>query len=53
MASRRQRRKPIGWQKPAMIPEVIIKCAVTGAGNTQDKHPDLPVTPAQIAAACI
>ena len=36
-----------------MNPEVIITCAVTGAGDTQDKHPDLPITPAQIAAACI
>ncbi|MEC7514873.1 MAG: 3-keto-5-aminohexanoate cleavage protein, partial [Pseudomonadota bacterium] len=29
-----------------MDPEVIITCAVTGAGDTQDKHPDLPITPA-------
>jgi uncharacterized protein (DUF849 family) len=30
---------------------VIITCAVTGAGDTVDKHPAIPVTPAQIAAA--
>ena len=33
--------------------EVAITCAVTGAGNTADKHPDLPVKPAQIADAAI
>jgi len=32
---------------------VIISCAVTGAGDTWDKHPDLPVTPEQVAAAVI
>lgn len=36
-----------------MNQDVIITCAVTGAGNTQDKHPDLPITPSQIAHACI
>jgi uncharacterized protein (DUF849 family) len=36
-----------------MNPEVIVTCAVTGAGDTQDKHPDLPKTPEQIAAAAI
>ena len=30
---------------------VIITCAVTGAGDTVGKHPAIPVTPAQIAAA--
>ena len=33
--------------------EVIVTCAVTGAGDTVGKHPDIPVTPAQIAAAAI
>jgi len=33
--------------------EVIITCAVTGAGDTADKHPELPITPKQIAAAAI
>ena len=36
-----------------MNQDVIITCAVTGAGPTQDKHPDLPITPRQIADACI
>jgi len=31
----------------------FITCAVTGSGNTVDKHPDIPVTPAQIADAAI
>jgi len=33
--------------------EVIVTCAVTGAGDTAGKHPDLPVTPKQIAEAAI
>ena len=33
--------------------EVIISCAVTGAGDTAKKHPNLPITPKQIAAAAI
>ncbi|MDH3713681.1 MAG: 3-keto-5-aminohexanoate cleavage protein [Gammaproteobacteria bacterium] len=33
--------------------DVIITCAVTGAADAVDKHPDLPVTPAQIADAAI
>ena len=32
---------------------VIITCAVTGAGDTVDKHPAIPVTPKQIAAAAV
>jgi uncharacterized protein (DUF849 family) len=31
--------------------EVIVTCAVTGAGDTVEKHPGVPVTPEQIAAA--
>ncbi|QXQ07669.1 3-keto-5-aminohexanoate cleavage protein [Sphingosinicellaceae bacterium] len=33
--------------------ETFITCAVTGSGETADKHPGLPVTPEQIAAAAI
>ncbi|QEM81837.1 3-keto-5-aminohexanoate cleavage protein [Halomonas binhaiensis] len=32
---------------------VILTCAVTGAGDTTAKHPGVPVTPKQIAEACI
>jgi uncharacterized protein (DUF849 family) len=33
--------------------EVIVTCAVTGAGDTAGKHPELPITPEQIADAAI
>ena len=33
--------------------EVIISCAVTGSGDTANKHPELPITPKQIAEASI
>jgi uncharacterized protein (DUF849 family) len=33
--------------------DVIISCAVTGAGDTVGKHPAIPVTPKQIADAAI
>jgi uncharacterized protein (DUF849 family) len=33
--------------------EVFISCAVTGAGDTVGKHPDVPVTPKQIADAAL
>ena len=36
-----------------MKKNVIISCAVTGAGDTVGKHPDIPVTPEQIASAAI
>lgn len=36
-----------------MNPEVVITCAVTGAGDTVGKHPDIPVTPAQIATSAL
>ena len=36
-----------------MNPNVIITCALTGAGDTVDKHPAIPVTPTQIAAAAV
>ncbi len=32
---------------------VIITCPITGAGDSWSKHPELPVTPEQIAAAVI
>ena len=32
---------------------VIITCALTGAGETADKNPAVPVTPKQIAAAAV
>jgi uncharacterized protein (DUF849 family) len=33
--------------------DVVITCAVTGAGDTVGKHPAIPVTPRQIADAAI
>ena len=33
--------------------EVIVTCAVTGAGDTLGKHPEVPVTPEQISNATI
>ena len=33
--------------------EVIITCAVTGAGDTVGKHPGIPVSPEEIAASAI
>ena len=36
-----------------MNPEVVITCAVTGAGDTVGKHPGVPVTPEQIASSAI
>lgn len=32
---------------------VILTCAVTGAGDTTSKNPNVPVTPQQIADSCI
>lgn len=32
---------------------VIISCAITGSGDTYGKHPELPVTPTQIAESAI
>ena len=31
----------------------IITCAITGAGDTAGKHPDLPITPAEVATAAL
>ncbi len=36
-----------------MKQRVVLTCAVTGAGDTAGKSAHVPVTPAQIAAACI
>ena len=36
-----------------MNSEVFITCAVTGSGETVDKHPAIPVTPEEIANAAI
>ena len=36
-----------------MNTDVIITCAVTGAGDTAARHPAIPVTPRQIADAAI
>ena len=36
-----------------MSDEVILTCAVTGGHSNQAKHPDYPITPAQIAGDCI
>ena len=36
-----------------MTSKTIISCAVTGNVVTREHHPDLPVTPAQIAQAAL
>jgi uncharacterized protein (DUF849 family) len=36
-----------------MNPNVIITCAVTGAGDTVGRHPAIPVTPEQIASSAL
>ena len=36
-----------------MQPNVIITCAVTGNLTTREHHPDLPITPEEIANACL
>lgn len=33
--------------------KVVLTCAVTGDGPIHPRYPDYPVTPAQIAAACV
>ncbi len=37
----------------AMNTNVVVSCAITGAGDTVDKHPAIPVTPEQIATSAI
>ena len=36
-----------------MNTDVIVTCALTGAGDTVGRNPHVPVTPAQIAAAAL
>lgn len=36
-----------------MAQEVVVTCAVTGAHSNFGKHPNFPITPKQIADACI
>ena len=36
-----------------MNTDVVVTCAVTGAGDTVDKHPAIPVTPEQIVNSAI
>ena len=36
-----------------MNTEVIVTCAITGAGDTVGRHPAIPVTPKQIADSAI
>ncbi len=36
-----------------MSRDVIVTCAVTGGHQMHTKHPDYPITPAQIAATCL
>ncbi len=36
-----------------MNPKIIITCAVTGAGDTVGKSPNVPVTPEQIANSAL
>lgn len=36
-----------------MLSEVVMTCAITGAGDTAGKHPGLPITPKQIADAAV
>ncbi len=36
-----------------MNPKVILTCAITGAGDTVDRHPAIPVSPEQIANSAL
>lgn len=36
-----------------MNSEVILTCAVTGAGDSTAKNPNVPITPQQIAQSCV
>ncbi len=37
----------------AMNTNMVVTCAITGAGDTVDRHPAIPVTPEQIATSAI
>jgi uncharacterized protein (DUF849 family) len=43
----------MAFEGACMNTEVFITCAVTGAGATTDKSDKVPVTPAEIASACV
>src|SRR5699024_10779937 len=45
--------EPRDEERRAMNREVIVTCAVTGAGDTVSRHPSIPITPQQIADACL
>ena len=52
----RGRRRPVALKENAMRPprdKVIITCAVTGNLTTPEQTPHLPITPEQIADACL
>ena len=36
-----------------MLPKIVITCAVTGNLTSREQHPQLPVTPQEIADACL
>lgn len=36
-----------------MAQEVVLTCAVTGGHDNHRKHPNFPITPKQIADACL
>ena len=40
-------------ERVPMNSDVIVSCAVTGSSDTAHIHPDLPITPKQIAQAAI
>src|SRR5215813_5793286 len=52
-AFNRQNAPDSGSGRTSMNYEVIVTCAVTGAGDTVGKHPAIPVSPKQIADAAI
>ena len=43
----------VGRHNVFMNRNVIVSCAVTGSGNSVEKHPAIPVTPEEIANAAI
>src|SRR5690242_18591779 len=53
--------RPHNWNRPGpenlegteMQDKVIVTCAVTGNITTREQHPKLPVTPEEIATACL
>src|SRR5215467_5413435 len=49
----RQSGQTVGTKGIVMSRDIIITCAVTGAGDTVGKHPAIPVTPEQIATSAL